>query len=336
MRHEHALEQIATQIYPDTAVAAIDPLDPGNRRATSIVRFADADPVVVRRMADPKASRVEARLLSAIDDRTSVPVAAPVGSGTHDGEGWIATPLITGSDLHESFSGLDPTPRRRIAESFGRYLAELHDAFQFDSHGSLAVVDGQLVVDTSVRSPAEVAGGEAATAAASDDTDRGESWGAWLAAFGRASIARLPADFDGIRAELEAAIERVESDTDTTPRLFPWDLRPGNALVEDGQITAVVDWEGPLAAAPALAVAKTEYLVVDWYVSPTAADALRDAFRSGYESVRGYPSVQPVHRLIAVASTAVDSRGDVTNPGYPPVSRGEAVAFHRSALTRLL
>lgn len=336
MRHEHALKQIATQVCPDTTVTAIESLDPGNRRATSIARFADASPVVIQRMADPEAARVEARLLGAIDDRTSVPVAAPVGNGTLDGEGWIATSLVAGSDLHESFPELNPTPRRRIAESFGRYLAELHDAFRFDSHGPLAVADGRLVADASARSPAGVAGGETATVAASGDTGRGEGWGDWLAAFGRASIARLPADFDGIRAELDAAIERVSDDIATRPRLFPWDLRPGNALVEDGRITAVVDWEGPLAAAPALSVAKTEYLVADWYVSPTAADALRDAFRTGYESIRAYPPVRPIHRLVAVASTAVDSHGEVTTPGYPPVSRAEAVAFHCRALQRLL
>lgn len=336
MTREHAAGQITTQVRPNATVTAVDRLDPGNRRETSIVRFADADPVVVRRTADPETARVEARLLGAIDDRTSVPVAAPIGSGTLDGEGWVASPLVPGSDLHESFTQLDATARRQLAASFGRYLAELHDAFRFDSHGPLTVTDGRLVADASARPPAEVAGGEAATVGEGDASGWDGDWGLWLAAFGRASIARLPADFDGIRTELEAAIERVSDDSTTTPRLFPWDLRPGNALVEGGEITAVVDWEGPLAAAPALAVAKTEYLVADWYVSPTAAESLRDAFRAGYESVRAYPTVRPIHRLVAVASTAVDSRGGVTNPGYPPVSRAEAVAFHRRALERLV
>jgi aminoglycoside phosphotransferase (APT) family kinase protein len=336
MTREHAAERIAARLRPDATVTAVEPLDPGSRRETSIVRFADAEPVVVRRTAVPEAARVEARLLGAIDDRTSVPVAAPIESGRFDGGGWVATPLVAGSDLHESFGDLDATARHQVAASFGRYLAELHDAFRFDSHGPLTVADGRLAADALARAPAEVAGGEAAMTTASGETVRGDGWGTWLTAFGRASIARLPPEFDGIRAELEAVIERVGDDIATTPRLFPWDLRPGNALVEDGEMTAVVDWEGPLAAAPALSVAKTEYLVADWYVPPTAADDLREAFRTGYESVRAYPTVRPVHRLVAVASTAVDSRGGVTNPRYPPVSRDEAVAFHRRALKRLV
>jgi hypothetical protein len=336
MTREHAAERIAARFRPNATVTAVDSLDPGNRRETSIVRFADADPVVVQRTADPEAARAEARLLGVIDARTSVPVAPPIGSGTLDGEGWVATPLVVGSDLHESFTDLDRTAQKQVAASFGRYLAELHETFRFDSHGPLTVVDGRLVADASARAPVEVAGGEAGTVGENDADSWDRDWGAWLAAFGRASVARLPAEFDGIRAELEATIERGSDDIAATHRLFPWDLRPGNALIEDGTITAIVDWEGPLAAAPALAVAKTEYLVADWYVPPTAADALRDAFRTGYESVRAYPPVRSLHRLVAVASTAVDSRGAVTNPGYPPVSRAEAVAFHRRALTRLL
>jgi hypothetical protein len=133
-----------------------------------------------------------------------------------------------------------------------------------------------------------------------------------------------------------AVLEGADIESAPVPRLFPWDLRPGNALVTDGCVAAVLDWEGPLAAAPALSVAKTEYLVADWYVGNDAAESLREAFRAGYESVRAYPRVGPAHRVAAVASTAVDSRGAVTNPEYPPVPRADAVRFHLQTLQTLL
>ena len=117
-------------------------------------------------------------------------------------------------------------------------------------------------------------------------------------------------------------------------RLFPWDFRPGNALVADGAVAAVLDWESPLAAAPALSVAKAEYLVADWYIADP--DPLRTAFATGYEAVRPLPPVEPVHRAAAVCRTAVDSTGTVTNPGYPEFDREAAVAFHRRALKRAL
>lgn len=331
--------RIADRVRSGSGVERVKPVDAGSRRRTAVVHLAGADPVVVRIARNPEATRVEARLLEAVTERTSVPVPPVFGNGTADGEGWLATGLVEGTDLHASFTGLDPDDRRRIARSFGRYLAELHDAFRFDACGPLTVIDGHLAVDGS-GDPAAVAGGGPDAGAAdvgggSGDGDGGEGWRPWLASFGRASLSRLPAEFDAVRGDVAEALAGLDADRTPVPRLFPWDLRPGNALLADGRVAAVVDWEGPVAAAPALAAAKTEYLVADWYV-PSEAAALREAFRAGYESERAWPHVRPAHRVAAVVSSAVDSRGGVTNPGYPPVARAEAVRFHLRTLQGLL
>jgi len=358
-----AIGRIAREVRPGAAVDGVTPVEAGNRRRTAVVRFADADPVVVQRATDPETTRVEAHLLAAIRERTSVPVPTPLGSGAVDGEGWLATPLVRGDDLHRSFAGLDPADRRRIARAFGRYLAELHEAFRFDAYGPLTVCDGELAVgcaeDHTATAATGVGGGDGAGVGGGSDAgaigdggasgvgdegvgggrDGGETtggWRSWLAAFGRAGLARLPSEFDAVRADAAALLERSDVEAAPVPRLFPWDLRPGNALVSEGRVAAVLDWEGPLAAAPALSVAKTEYLVADWYVGGDDAESLREAFRAGYRSVRACPRVRPVHRVAAVVSTAVDSRGAVTNPGYPPVSRADAVRFHLGALRTLL
>lgn len=313
-----AVGRVATEVRPGGVVERVDTVDAGNRRRTAVVRLADADPIVVQVGTDPAVTRVEARLRRAIAERTSVPVPTPLGAGTVDGEGWLATPHVAGDDLHESFTRLDPPGRRRVARSFGRSLAALHDAFRFDTYGPLTLVEGELAVDTD------------------GDGGAGAEWAAWFTAFGRAALDRLPSEFDAVRADVADALAAFDADSTPSPRLFPWDLRPGNALLSDGRVTAILDWERPLAAAPALSVAKTEYLVADWYVPGAETESLREAFRAGYESVRAYPNVRPGHRVAAVVSAAVDSRGAVTNPGYPPVSRSDAVRFHRRSLERLL
>jgi len=155
----------------------------------------------------------------------------------------------------------------------------------------------------------------------------------WLAEYGRRSVARLPDEFDDLRPKLLNYVEDAAVDA-VTPRLFPWDLRPGNALAADGTVSAVLDWERPMAAPPALALAKAEYLTADWYVDDPAP--LRTAFRAGYEGVRSLPTVAPVHRVVAIADSAVDSRGAVTNPGYPERDRQASVEFHRGALASAL
>ncbi|RLM89245.1 phosphotransferase [Halobellus sp. Atlit-38R] len=336
-RPDASLRSVISAVAPGQSVASVNPIERGNRKQTAVVRFADADPIVVQQTPDPSSARVEARLLSAIDERTSVPVARPIDSGDTGDDGWLVTPLLAGDDLHEAFVDLDAATQQAIAGAFGRFLAELHEAFRFDRYGPLTVDDGDLV--TEPRPPRSapiddefdledgISGCVAATPA---------EWREWLVTYGRANVARLPSEFDDLRSGLLDVVASLPATTGPTPRLFPWDFRPGNALVADGTVTAVLDWESPLAADPALSVAKAEYLVADWYVSEARADRLRAAFREGYTSVRDSPEIRPAHRVCAIASAAVDSRGVVTNPQYPPVGRAAAVEFHRRALERVL
>jgi len=310
-----SLDRILSQIRPDRRVDNTTTVETGNRKRTTIVRFVDDEPVVVQRTADPAVARIEAALVSVIAERTAVPVAPLLASGTDSGEGWLVTSFVEGDDLHERFVDLGGEIKRRLAAAFGRHLAELHDAFRFGGYGPVGLEDGRL--------------------AAGRQQSGGDDWQDWFVGFAETSIERLPAAFDSIRPRLQETV-RIETGNAPPSRLFPWDLRPGNALVGDGQLTALVDWEGSLAAAPALSVAKTEYLVADWYVPPEQADVLRAAFRAGYRSVRSLPVVRPAHRVAAIADTAVDSRGRVTTPRYPPIDREAAVAFHRRSLEQTL
>jgi len=227
-----------------------------------------------------------------------------------------------------------------VARSLGRYLGELHAtfAFAFDAFGPLRVAaDAPAALDADIGSGA-AGGDEADGTADGSGTDPlvatgGDDWRRWLSAYGRSGLAALPPASDPLRDDLSALFADPDVPGSATPRLFPWDFRPGNALVagDDGTVTAVLDWEAPLAAAAPLSAAKAEYLVADWYV-PSEAESLRAAFVEGYESVRPYPDVGPAHRAAAVVHSAVDAAGAVTNPHYPELDREASVAFHRRHL----
>lgn len=288
----------------DVSPLEVEPLDRGNRKRTAIARVEGRGPVVIQVCPESTWLRTEASLLRKLRQRTFVPVPPVLAAGTHGGVAYTLTAYVPGDDLHERFVTLDVDVQRDLARWFGRALARIHDTFEFDGYGPL------------------VLSGDRFSTARAD-------WGAWFREYAREAVDRLPGAFDPVRDDLDATVANAPT-TAPDARLFPWDFRPGNALVADGSVTAVLDWEAPLAAAPALSVAKSEYLVADWYVAEP--EPLRRAFRAGYASVRPYPSIAPAYRVAAIAESAVDSSGTVTNPRYPPVGREESVAFHRDAL----
>lgn len=288
---------------------AVEPLGRGNRKQTVLVRFDDRGPVVLQLCDEQTWLRTESVLLTRLRRETEVPVPPVLAAGVSDEIGFMVTAYVPGTDLHRRFSGLSRGRQQRLSRAFGRYLAQLHDQLRFDGYGPLAVESGALVAQAG-------------------------DWQRWSAGYGRTAVERLPPAFDPIREALLDLLTERPSDSSLPARLFPWDFRPGNAVVADGRITAVLDWETPMAARPALSVAKAEYLVADWYV--TDPEPLRRAFIAGYETVREYPDVRPAHRVAAIADSVVDSTGTVTTPRYPELDREEAVAVHREALVNLL
>ncbi|MFC7203682.1 phosphotransferase family protein [Haloferax namakaokahaiae] len=301
------VEDILAREFPAREAASVTHPARGNHKQTAIVTFGNDHSVVVQLTPDTDGIRVETVLSEAIRERTGVPVPEVFATGRFDGLGYAVVEHATGSDLHEQFVELDPPAQRHVAHTFGRSLAELHETFSFESYGEIGLDSSQT---------------DAASMHANGETE----WGPWFKSYARAGIDALPSAFDDVRPELTAALEESVLPESPPSTLFPWDFRPGNALLADGEVSAILDWGAPLAAAPGLSVAKAEHLVADWYVAD--GTPLRAAFKSGYESVGSYPDIPPAYRLAAIARSAVDSSGIVTRPRYPEVTGDDAVAFH--------
>lgn len=313
-------EIVPDDSYENAAQSALESVTPeqptrcrrlgrGNRKLSTLVSYDQREPVVLQLCDEQSWLRTESALLEEIRNRTAVPVPPVLASGTDAGIAYMVTNHVEGRDLHERFGSFGTETKAELARSFGSHLASLHEAFRFEDYGAL-VVDGESFQAWH------------------------ENWTDWFTEYGRSAVDRLPAEFEGLRGELLALFDAYSPDEAPTARLYPWDFRPGNALVEDSHVTAVLDWEAPMAAGPALSVAKAEYLIADWYVDEPAP--LRRAFVDGYEQVREYPDIEPVHRAAAIADSAVDSTGTVTNPKYPELDERGAIEFHRGALGRLL
>ncbi|SDM45913.1 Fructosamine-3-kinase [Halogranum gelatinilyticum] len=317
--------EIVAQTFPERAVTSVRTVQRGNHKQTAVVEFAEAASVVVQWSTRPAALRTEFTLAAAVRERTSLPVPAVLAAGELDGVGYVVCEHAEGVDLHEEFAGLAPEHQHGLARRFGRCLAELHEAFRFEGYGRVHVADDE---GTGTVATVDVSGDQPLRAVGSTD------WEAWFSTYAREGLAALPAVFDEERAAIKEVLATADLPTVPTPRLYPWDLRPGNALVADGELTAVLDWGDPLAADAGLSLAKAEYVVCDWYVEDGAA--LRAALHEGYESIRPVPTVPLAYRLVAVARSAVDSRGVVTRPGFPEREGDAAVAFHKARLGELL
>lgn len=301
-------QRVLRRVVPDRPPKTIEQPRQGNHKETVVARYADRPALVVQLADDADAIHTEAVLLGAVADRTSVPVPRLVAHGRLGDRGYLVTEYVDGADLHERFVRLSPGWRRTIARQFGTVLGQLHEVFPFASAGPLSVDEkGSLV-----------AAGLTPTEAFATTADDG--------------LAALPAAFDDLRPALASALEPPSEMR--RPRLFPWDLRPGNAILSDGALAAVLDWDHPRAADPALSVAKTEHLVVRWY--GTDPEPLRSAFRAGYRDVSSLPTVPRAYRVAAVVTAAVDSEGVVTRPHYPERTGDDAVTVHRQWLTEWL
>ena len=297
-----------TEALPGQSVQRVNPVQRGNHKQTHLVTLEDRE-VVVQLSARPAAFRTELALARAVRERTPVPMPAILAEGRYEAGRYAVVERAPGDDLHERFAGLSLVTRETVARSFGRWLAACHETFRFDGYGDVALTGGEL---------------------RATDAD----WRAWFDDHLTEGLAALPSSLAELREPVETTLADADLPERPPARLYPWDFRPGNAVYDDDAgVTAVLDWGEPLAADPALSVAKADHLICAWYGD---AKPLQAAFRDGYAAERALPSVPRVYRLAAVVRSAVDSNGEVTRPGYPERTGAAAVDFHRDRLTALL
>ena len=321
---DRTVRAAVTDALPGATVASIETPATGNTKRTAFVSLADGRDLVLQSRPAGEGLRTEVHLAREIERRTDVPIPHVLATGAVDGEEYVLTERAAGEDLHVRFVDLDPRDREAVVRSMGRWLADLHAAFEFDGYGRVTLADDgdRFAVD------------EPAT-----------DWRAWVRDYVGRALDRL-ARLDGFVDLVPEIRSAVETDLEALPsrppaRLYPWDVRPGNATVADGRVTALRDWGEPLAADRGLSVAKTAYVTVDWYLSdPGATDRLGAAFREGYRDHLALPerpvAVRRLYRLAAILASAVDSRGRVTRPRYPELDDDAALAFHRRHLRSAL
>jgi fructosamine-3-kinase len=323
---ESVVNEIVAALYPQATVTTARRIRTGNFKQTVLVDLADRESLVVQyRSLDHGHLRPEARVTEVIGEETEVPVPDILGVGQVDDRSYIVTHRVPGINLHERFESLPEERRLALTRTLGRFLGALHQRFTFPQYGPVVAINGGLTTT-------------------GDDV----SWQAWLRSYVEEGLDAMESPLRDLRPRIERTLDAGVSSLPSapTPRLYPWDYRPGNVLLDEREtpsdrIAAVLDWADPLAAHRELSLAKAEFLTADWYADPPIADRLREAFYKGYQERMavddGYwDTRRRLYRLVALVRSAFDSQGAVTLPRYPMVEEEEALAFHRTHIEAVL
>jgi aminoglycoside phosphotransferase (APT) family kinase protein len=132
---------------------------------------------------------------------------------------------------------------------------------------------------------------------------------------------------------------RIPVETPCAPRLVHNDFAPGNILVRDGRVAAVIDWDNAVIEAPHLDFVKMKY----WTARNAAGELAHDpklfaAFVDGYGTTGREITSSPFFTLYEILwllrvfnfEQSKESQGLARTPGYP------AVGEYEKLLVRLL
>ncbi|WP_162224126.1 phosphotransferase family protein [Halorussus salinus] len=267
---------------PDADLREATPIEEGKNDAYLVVVEQEGDErELVLKVGDGDFAdgyRAEARVLSAVGERTAIPVPEVVGTGAFGDDPSLLAERVPGANPACDPESLAPEAFERVCADAGRNLALLHETFPAgdcdllpdDGWGMLALDSGADALHFAREFP---------------------DWPTYFEAWLTHNVERL-ADtrFEDLRPALA---DRAEEFTDQLRSLGPFesvlthgDYRLGNLLVdpETGATRGVVDWATPTAAPPTWELAVTEAILIDW---PALGDSRQDELRDRlYEEYR--------------------------------------------------
>lgn len=226
------------------------------------------------------ALNVEAHVLHAIATRTSLSVPEVIAvdlSPSGDLLPYLVMEKVPGDVLHGQYHDLTLVKQESIMAAVGRFLATLHETFQFDGCG-------QLQGDDTTITPADE-----------------WRWTEWCDAQWATCIERLQETrFADLVPDLETWYETQRQFLPADPRavLVHDDYRPANVLVDEtyDTITGIIDWEDILAAPPEYQLARIEFLFIDVYEFPAEHQSrLRTTLYDSYRQTQPFQPSDAYH-----------------------------------------
>lgn len=288
------LERAITEIEPEWCLdsAEASPAAAGQHAVYRLSVDAPDGPrdCYLKATLDGKGSTIdlEARILALLDAQTSLPVPSVYGLvDDHDGlpAPFALLAALPGDGTQQTeTASLPPDRHRAIARDTGRHLPELHGVDAVDAFGFLAPAGPEIDGD----SP----NGDADAIAVRDPTT---DWRTRVRDWADGTVEALRHSRFGDLAPtaeraLDARIDDLEGPFE--PTLARIDQSPENALVADGDLCGLIDWEFTVAATPAYDVVHVARSLGGGPFAfapgvPDRRDALLEAVLAGYREAGG-------------------------------------------------
>lgn len=310
------IEQMLKTIEPTWELADATPVSAGHHAVARLT----VDTPEARRDCYLKATppekgptiHLEARLLAGVGARSEIPV--PSLDGVVDEHDRLPAPYVLLSAVPgNARSRLElPSVRdetlQRIARQSGRYLAQLHKLDAVGSYGFLAH-DGPVLTGEQPET-------DFATVTVADPSD---DWTRTVHNWATATLdnledTRFPDVVAEARPVIESRIDALEGPFE--PVLARIDNSIENVLVDDGDLTALIDWEFTIAATSAYdlvcvawSLAGGPYLFADDVTDrrPLVREALLDGYADYHtgDAVERYRANRACYELLSLLRSMV-------------------------------
>lgn len=312
---EDALATALRLVDEEYRLVDAEPIDRGRSRLYRLRTTRCGNPETLVFKAAPPGEETDpgistdARLLSLLGERTSIPV--PRVRGIVDDHPSVPTPGFVMDELdgneepYEEIGRFDDDALETFAERMGAYLGELHGIDCLDAYGHARPAGEETLQ-----------GGLPDDPAAELTTSGIGAWSTFLERWSERELERhAESRFGSLTPELRPWIEtrRTECHDGAGPVLGRNDHGLHNLLVEpgSGEITAVLDWAYTLGVAPSFDFEYAAYLYSGAFLAglPEVTDRrepVRAAMLSGYHSTAPEPAAvavsdpQPLYQLFAM------------------------------------
>lgn len=284
---QETVKAIVEKEFPEKNITKIRDIS-GLSKKTFLILFESNQQVVVSYKKERDARfRRESKVIQLVNCKTSLPAPSVITENFSDGElpDYIVMEKLDGENPDEKFKHMPVKWKKNIMRESGKMLAELHKNIQFEQTGPLKLTENSLDVDT---------------------LDN------WSEALHHSMGKHIEGIQDTMFQEIsDRVIETYQNnrdiiDKDFQPVLVHEDVRPGNLLVQNDEITGLVDWERALSGHAEFDLFKSEFEFIDLKFDTEKTRAkYQDDFLSGYREIRkldqGWEERRKFYRLVEMA-----------------------------------